>query len=378
MAGPDKSGAYRAAGVDIDAQDKGLTRVRKLARSTFTPGVLTEIGSFGGLFRPDLEGLREPVLVASADGVGTKLMVARLAGDYSTVGRDLVNHCVNDILVQGAVPLFFLDYVGAGVLEPARMVELVRGVADGCKHNGCALLGGETAEMPGFYQPGDYELVGFIVGLVDRPHVLDGSRVVAGSVLVGLPSAGLHTNGYSLARHILFDRLGLSVDERAPWAEGKRPQRSRKVGELLLAPHLSYLAPLRPLLRHPALLAIAHVTGGGLTDNLPRVLPAGTHAEIRVGSWEVPEIFHFLQRQGEVEAEEMFRVFNMGIGMVLVVDAAGLAEVLAALRRSAQRAVVIGTVREGGSGVVYDLGPLAGPGAPPGPPASETAADGGR
>jgi phosphoribosylformylglycinamidine cyclo-ligase len=378
MAGPGKTSAYRAAGVDIDAQEKGLTRVKKLARATFTAGVLTEIGSFGGLFRPDLEGLREPVLVSSADGVGTKLMVARLAGDYSTVGRDLVNHCVNDILVQGALPLFFLDYVGAGVLEPGRMVELVRGVADGCKQNGCALLGGETAEMPGFYQPGDYELVGFIVGLVDRPHVLDGSRVVAGSVLVGLPSAGLHTNGYSLARHILFDRLGLSVDERAPWAERKRSQRSRKVGELLLAPHLSYLAPLRPLLRHPALLAMAHVTGGGLTDNVPRALPAGTHAEIRVGSWEVPEIFHFLQCQGEVGTEEMFRVFNMGIGMVLVVDAAGLAEVLAELRRSAQRAVVIGTVREGGSGVVYELGSLAGSGAPAGPPASETVADGGR
>jgi phosphoribosylformylglycinamidine cyclo-ligase len=378
MAGPDKSGAYRAAGVDIDAQEKGLARVKKLARATFGAGVLTEIGSFGGLFRPDLEGLREPVLVASADGVGTKLMVARLAGDYSTVGRDLVNHCVNDILVQGALPLFFLDYVGAGVLEPERMVELVRGVADGCKHNGCALLGGETAEMPGFYQPGDYELVGFIVGLVDRPHVLDGSRVVAGSVLVGLPSAGLHTNGYSLARRILFDRLGLSVDDPAPWAERKRTQRSRKVGELLLAPHLSYLAPLLPLLRHPALLAMAHVTGGGLTENLPRVLPAGTHAEIRVGSWEVPAIFHFLQREGEVETEEMFRVFNMGIGMVLVVEAAGLAELLAALRRSAQRPAVIGTVQEGGSGVIYDLGPLRSPAAPPGPPAPETAAGGGR
>jgi phosphoribosylformylglycinamidine cyclo-ligase len=370
MAGPGKSSAYRAAGVDIDAQEKGLARVKKLARATFTPGVLTEIGSFGGLFRPDLEGLQEPVLVASADGVGTKLMVARLAGDYSTVGRDLVNHCVNDILVLGALPLFFLDYLGAGVLEPERMVELVRGVADGCKHNGCALLGGETAEMPGFYQPGDYELVGFVVGLVDRAHVLDASRVVAGSVLVGLPSAGLHTNGYSLARHILFDRLGLSVDDRAPWAEGKRRQRSLKVGEQLLAPHLSYLAPLRPLLRHPALLAMAHVTGGGLTDNLPRVLPAGTHAEIRVGSWEVPAIFHFLQRQGAVATEEMLRVFNMGIGMVLVVAAAGLAEVLAALRRSAQRAVVIGTVQEGGSGVVYDFGPLHGPAGPPGPDAA--------
>jgi phosphoribosylformylglycinamidine cyclo-ligase len=357
MTGTGKTSAYKSAGVDIDAQERGLTRVKELARATFTPGVLTEIGSFGGLFRPELAGLREPVLVASADGVGTKLMVARLAGDYSTVGRDLVNHCVNDILVQGALPLFFLDYLGAGALAPERMVELVRGVADGCRQNGCALLGGETAEMPGFYQPGDYELVGFIVGLVDRPHVLDGSRVTAGSVLVGLPSAGLHTNGYSLARRIVFERLRLRIDERAPWA----PQ--QRIGEALLAPHLSYLAPLAPLLRHPALRAMAHVTGGGLTDNLPRVLPAGTHAEIRVGSWEVPEIFHFLQEQGGVETEEMFRVFNMGLGMVLVVDPAGLREVLGELRRSGQRSSVIGTVQEGGSGVVYDLGPP--PGAEP-------------
>ncbi len=351
--GPAETGAYKSAGVDIAAQERGLARVKQLARATFTPGVLSEIGSFGGLFRPDLAGLREPVLVASADGVGTKLMVARLAGDYSTVGRDLVDHCVNDILVQGALPLFFLDYVGAGVLEPERMVELVRGVADGCRHNGCALLGGETAEMPGFYRPGDYELVGFIVGLVDRPHVLDGSRAVAGSILVGLAAAGLHTNGYSLARRIVFDKLGLQCGDPAPWAPG------RSVGEELLAPHLSYLGPLRPLLRHPALRAMAHVTGGGLTDNLPRALAAGTHAEVRAGSWEVPEIFHFLQEQGDVETEEMFRVFNMGIGMVLVVDPAGLREVLAELRRAGQRAWTIGTVQAGAGGVVYDLGPIA-------------------
>jgi phosphoribosylformylglycinamidine cyclo-ligase len=382
MTGPGSgnTGAYRSAGVDIDAKEKGLARVKQLARATFTSGVLSEIGSFGGLFRPELAGLREPVLVASADGVGTKLMVARLAGDYSTVGQDLVNHCVNDILVQGALPLFFLDYVGAGVLEPERMAELVGGVAAGCRQNGCALLGGETAEMPGFYQPGDYELVGFIVGLVDRQHLLDGSRAVAGSILVGLAAAGLHTNGYSLARRILFEKLGLRTGDPAPWAKRQR------VGEALLAPHLSYLAPLAPLLRHPALRAMAHVTGGGLTDNVPRVLPAGTHAEIRVGSWEVPEIFHFLQEQGDVETEEMFRVFNMGIGMVLVVDPAGLREVLQELRRSGQRAWTIGTVQAGGTGVIYDLGPLPSP--PPGeapdaaaagddPDAAPTSTDGG-
>ncbi len=351
----EKPSAYKSAGVDIDAQEKGLAQVKKLARGTFTPGVLSEIGSFGGLFRPDLSGMDEPILVASADGVGTKLAVARLAGDYSTVGRDLVNHCVNDILVQGATPLFFLDYVGAGALDPGKLVELVRGVARGCKENGCALLGGETAEMPGFYQPGDYELVGFIVGLADRAVLLDGSRVARGDVLVALPSAGLHTNGYSLARRILFDRLGLAVGDRAPW-NGKQT-----VGEALLAPHLSYLEPLRPLLGHPALHGLAHVTGGGLTDNLPRVLPAGTHAHVRLGAWEVPEIFHFLEEQGEVPGEEMLRVFNMGIGMVLLVAPDGLAEVLGRLRERGQRSFVVGTVQEGGSGVVYDLGLAGGP-----------------
>jgi phosphoribosylformylglycinamidine cyclo-ligase len=357
MPEPARPSAYKSAGVDIDAQERGLARVKQLARATFTPGVLSEIGSFGGLFRPDLTGLAEPVLVASADGVGTKLAVARLAGDYSTVGRDLVNHCVNDVLVQGALPLFFLDYVGAGALEPERLVELVGGVAEGCRANGCALLGGETAEMPGFYQPGDYELVGFVVGLVDRPRLLDGSQVRPRDVLVGLPSAGLHTNGYSLARQVIFEVAGLDLRDRAPWAAGRRT-----VGEELLAPHLSYIDVLRPFLGHPALHALAHVTGGGLTDNLPRVLPAGTRAEVRLGSWEVPEIFHFLQERGSVEDEEMFRVFNMGIGMVAFVAPEGLAEVLRRLREAGRRAFPIGTVQEGGSGVVYleGAGPLEG------------------
>ena len=343
--------AYAAAGVDIDAQEKGLARVKTLAKSTFTPGVLTEIGSFGGLFRPDLTGMAEPVLVASADGVGTKLAVARMADDYSSVGRDLVSHCVNDILVQGAEPLFFMDYLGAGVLDPNKMVELVTGVADGCRENGCALLGGETAEMPGFYQPGDYELAGFIVGLVDRPNVLDGSKVQARDVLVGLPSSGLHTNGYSLARKIVFEKAGLGIATKAPW------ERKRTVGQSLLEPHLSYLKPIRPILGNRALHGMAHITGGGITDNLPRILPAGTHGLIRVGSWPVPDLFHFLQETGEVETEEMFRVFNMGIGMILAVDPAGLAEVLGLLRSVGQKSYLIGTVQKDGLGVVYDLEP---------------------
>ena len=329
----------------------GLRAVKELARATFTSGVLSEIGSFGGLFRPDLAGMREPVLVASADGVGTKLAVARMAGDYSTVGRDLVNHCVNDILVQGARPLFFLDYVGAGVLEPKKMIELVRGVADGCRENGCALLGGETAEMPGFYQPGDYELVGFIVGLADRENVLTGVRVAAGDILLGLPSAGLHTNGYSLARRILFDQLGLKLSDRFPGLSGKL-----KVGEWLLAPHLSYLAALAPLLAEPGLHALAHITGGGLTDNVPRVLPAGLAAEIRVGSWEIPEPYLLLQDKGDVELEEMFRVFNMGIGMVAFVAPDSAVELSRRLSAAGQRALPIGRVVEGPRSVVYDLG----------------------
>jgi phosphoribosylformylglycinamidine cyclo-ligase len=351
MSKPTPKSAYAQAGVDIDAQEKGLARVKKLAKSTFTPGVLTEIGSFGGLFRPDLQGMKEPVLVASADGVGTKLVVAKMAGDYSSVGRDLVNHCVNDILVQGAEPLFFMDYLGAGVLEAEKMVELVSGVADGCRENGCALLGGETAEMPGFYQPGDYELVGFIVGIVDRPQVLDGSRVRAGDILIGLPSSGLHTNGYSLARKVVFEKAGLDIGDKAPW------NKKRTVGQSLLEPHLSYLKSIRPLLGNPALHGMAHITGGGITDNLPRILPADTHALIRIGSWPVPELFHFLQETGEVDLEEMLRVFNLGIGMILSVDPAGLSEILGLLRSVGQKSWMIGTVQKSGSGVVYDLGP---------------------
>jgi phosphoribosylformylglycinamidine cyclo-ligase len=347
------SSSYAAAGVDIDAQDRALRRIKKIAKGTFTPGVLSEIGGFGGLFRPALTGLDEPVLVASADGVGTKLAVARLVGDFSTVGRDLVNHCVNDILVQGARPLFFLDYVGAGSLDPETLVTLVEGVAAGCKENGCALLGGETAEMPGFYPAGDYELVGFIVGLVERQHLLDGTRVAAGDLLVALPSSGLHTNGYSLVRRIVLEQAGLTVEDPAPWLPRKA---KRTIGQELLSVHRSYLEWVSPLLGRPGLHGLVHVTGGGLTDNLPRLLPAGTQAEVRLGAWEVPEIFHWLQEAGEIETEEMLRVFNMGIGMVAIAAATDLGDILARLRAVGCRAAVIGSVQEGRGGVIYDLG----------------------
>ncbi len=350
MTTPEK-GAYARAGVNIDAQDRALSGIGKLVRKTFTEGVLSDVGSFGGLFRPDLSGMKEPVLVASADGVGTKLRVARMAGDYSSVGRDLVNHCVNDILVQGARPLFFLDYVGAGVLEPEAMKQLVSGVAHACRENGCALLGGETAEMPGFYQEGDYELVGFVLGIVDRQKILDGSRVRAKDIILGLPSSGLHTNGYSLARKIFYDDLGLAVGERIPGASSKA-----SVTRQLLEVHRSYLPAVGRVLEHPALNALAHITGGGLTDNLPRVLPKKTRAQIRVGAWEIPQIFRLLQQHGGIDTEEMLRVFNMGIGMCLIVNPSGVGEVLDVLKRAGERASPIGTVQKGGAGVVYDLG----------------------
>jgi phosphoribosylformylglycinamidine cyclo-ligase len=348
--------AYRSAGVDIDAQDRALATVKELVRSTVVPGVLSELGGFGGLFALSRE-LREPVLAASADGVGTKLMVAKLAGDFSTVGRDLVNHCVNDILVQGARPLFVLDYVGAGVLEPEQVVALVGGVAAGCRENGCALLGGETAEMPGFYQPGDYELVGFIVGAAERDRLLGPARVGVGDALIGLPSAGLHTNGYSLARRVLFDQLGLQIDDRlpAPASSGTGERGAMPtVREALLAPHVSYLAPLSGLLdHHPGLHAMAHVTGGGLTDNVPRSLPAGCRARIRLASWTVPPLFRLLGGLGSVADDEMRRVFNLGVGMVLVVATGARDEVLEHLARAGCPGFELGEVVAGEPGVEY-------------------------
>jgi phosphoribosylformylglycinamidine cyclo-ligase len=345
--------AYREAGVDIDAQDRALAVVKGLVKSTATPGVLSELGGFGGLFAVPA-GLHEPVLVSSADGVGTKLAVARLARDFSTVGHDLVNHCVNDILVQGARPLFFLDYVGGGVLEPEQVVQLVSGVAAGCRENGCALLGGETAEMPGFYQPGDYELVGFIVGIIERGRMLGAHRVAAGDVLLGLASAGLHTNGYSLARRILFDREGLGIGDPLPAPAGSEPGAGRPtVGQALLAPHLSYLGALDGLLSHPGLHALAHVTGGGLTDNVPRSLPAGTRARIELSSWQPPPLFRVLGERGGVARDEMLRVFNMGIGMVLVVAAEAADAIAAQLAAAGRPAVRLGVVVAGGSGVEY-------------------------
>jgi phosphoribosylformylglycinamidine cyclo-ligase len=337
---------YKSAGVDIEAGNEVVRRIRGLARGTFTTGVLSDLGSFGGLFHLGASGVADPVLVASADGVGTKLRVAFLAGVHGTVGADLVNHCVNDILVQGAQPLFFLDYLATGRLDPDVAVSIVEGLARACRENGCALLGGETAEMPGFYKDGEYDVAGFVVGVVDRARVIDGCRIVPGDVLIGLPSSGLHTNGYSLARRIVFDELGLRVGDRVD-ALGVT------VGEALLKVHRSYLPIVRPLLTQSVIKGMAHITGGGITDNLPRVLPEGCAARVRLGSWPVPPIFGWLQRAGRVPGDDMLRTFNMGVGLILVVGAADADGVLEHLRAVRESPAVIGEIAPGIPSVTY-------------------------
>ena len=332
---------YRDSGVDIDAGNETVRRIRSLARSTFTPGVLSDIGSFGGLFRIEPGRYKEPILVASADGVGTKLKIAFMAARHDTVGADLVNHCVNDILVQGAEPIFFLDYLATGKLAPDVAESIVGGMAQACRDNNCALLGGETAEMPGFYKDGEYDLAGFIVGAVDRARLINGRTIAVGDVLVGVPSSGLHTNGYSLARRIMFDTLKLDVGSYVPELE-------MTVGEALLVPHRSYLPFVQPLLDATRIKGMAHITGGGITDNLPRILPHGTAAVIDASSWTVPPLFNWLRRAGDVPIDDMMRTFNMGIGLIIVVasdQAEPLISELAA--RGGREARVIGEVVPG-------------------------------
>ncbi len=306
-----KPATYADAGVDIDAANRATQKIREFARRTFNPRTFSDIGSFGGMFDGAFPDMHQPVLVASADGVGTKLKVAFETGVHYTVGRDLVNHCVNDILVQGARPLFFLDYFATGKLEPDVTASVVEGIANGCSENGCVLLGGETAEMPDFYPAGEYDIAGFIVGVVDREHVIDGRRIAVDDVILGLPSAGLHTNGYSLARKLFFETAGLNVDTYMDEADGT-------VGAVLLRPHVSYLRTLEGLLDSGKIKGLAHITGGGLLDNVPRILPCGTNAEIKRGSWPVLPVFELLQRLGNIEEHEMFRTFNMGVGMVII------------------------------------------------------------
>jgi phosphoribosylformylglycinamidine cyclo-ligase len=331
---------YRDAGVDIDRADDAKERIKGLARGTFNPAVLTQIGSFGGMFKPDFGRYRDPVLVASADGVGTKIRIACLVGRHDTVGYDLVAHCVNDILVQGATPLFFMDYVAFGRLDPVRVEAVVGGVARACAEFGCPLLGGETAEMPGTYAPDDYDVAGFIVGVVDRERAITGEGIRPGDLLVGLPSAGLHTNGYSLARKALLEAGGLRVD--TPVAE-----LGATVGDALLAPHRSYLAALEPLVERGLLRGLVHITGGGFPGNIPRVLPAGLGVRVRKSAWTVPPLFRLIEKLGAVPEAEMYRTFNMGIGMIAIVAPTDLHAVEHSLERRGEASHVIGQVVEG-------------------------------
>jgi phosphoribosylformylglycinamidine cyclo-ligase len=303
--------SYADAGVSIDNANKAVAKIREYARATFNERTLTEIGSFGGMFSAAFPEMAEPVLVASADGVGTKLKLAFETGIHNTVGADLVNHCVNDILVQGARPLFFLDYFATGKLEPDVTASVVEGMARACKENGCVLLGGETAEMPDFYPEGEYDLAGFIVGVVDKAKVIDGKRIEPGDVVIGLPSIGLQTNGYSLARKLFFEVGGYKVDSYVDELDST-------VGEALLATHSSFLPQLGPLLESGMIKGLAHITGGGFLENIPRILPENVSVEITRGSWTEPPVFGLMQRLGNVSDVEMFRTFNMGIGMVLI------------------------------------------------------------
>ena len=335
---------YRTAGVDIEAADDAKHRIKAHVMSTLTAGARGEFGGFGGMFRAPSD-VAKPVLVASADGVGTKLKVAIEAGRHDTVGHDLVNHCVNDILVQGATPLFFLDYVAFGALEPAVVEQVVAGVAAGCRENGCALLGGETAEMPGVYTPPDYDLAGFIVGYVDEDAILGPSRVEEGDVLVALESTGLHTNGFSLARRIVADRMRLAASDRFPGSEAT-------VGDVLLAVHRSYLAIMKPLLSR--IHAMAHITGGGIPGNLNRALPPTLDAIVDAGSWEPPNLFHQLATAGRVERAEMFRAFNMGVGMIVILPDSAANDVIASATAHGVRAWRAGRTRRGSGQVVLN------------------------
>jgi len=328
---------YRDAGVNIEEADRAVASVKKMAKATFTPGVLTDIGSFGAAYA--LAGYKRPVLISSADGVGTKLKVAFLTGRHDSVGEDLVNHCVNDIAVQGASPLFFLDYFATGRLEAGVAASVISGIARGCKNNGCALIGGETAEMPGMYADGEYDLAGFIVGAAERKRLLTGESIRKGDVLIGLPSTGLHTNGYSLARKVLFEIGGLTP-------QSKVPELGSTLGDALLAVHRSYLKPIRALDAAGILKGAAHITGGGITDNTPRMLPRGLRAVVDTSAWTIPAIFRLVERLGDVPVDDFRQSLNLGIGMILAVGKKKLAEAEKILKKLKEPFVLLGEVAE--------------------------------
>jgi len=336
---------YADAGVNIDKANRTKQRIKYLAHKTFTRGVLSEIGGFGGLFSVDKKYL-DPVLVSSVDGVGTKLRIAFEMKVHHTVGADLVNHCVNDIAVQGAAPLFFMDYLATGKLDPEVAEKVVEGLAEACKHNGCALIGGETAEMPGFYAEGEYDLAGFIVGVVEREKIVTGKDVQVGDIVLGLPSNGLHTNGYSLARKLLFEVAGYSPETYVNEVKNK-------VGNELMKTHRSYWPVIKKMVAGECVVAMAHITGGGMTENLPRVLPRGTASVIELGTWPVPPIFEHLQKLGNIPLDEMLRTFNMGIGMLLVVPAKKFKKAQTLLERAGEKFYSVGRIVKGERKVMY-------------------------
>ena len=344
---PKKNSSYKRAGVDIEAAREAVDGFKARVAETFDTDVLSQVGHFGGMYSLAGAKAENPVLVCSTDGVGTKLIVARMAGRHDTVGECLVNHCVNDIMVQGAKPLFFMDYISVGKLRPDHIAEVMSGFLRGCTNNNIALLGGETAEMPDLYGEEDYDLAGFILGLAERERLITGEKVAGGHVLVGLPSTGLHTNGYSLARKVIFSECGASIDDPLPGGRGET------VGEALLAVHRSYKRPLEALFAAELVDAAAHITGGGLTDNLPRVFPHGLDARIERGSWPVPTIFSYLAEAGNIDEEEMYQVFNMGVGMVLIVAQEKLEETLKVLKGLNEKPFVIGKMAPGSHRVRY-------------------------
>lgn len=338
---------YKDSGVNIDAANVATSRIRKLAKTTFNENVMSEIGSFGGMFNGTFAEIREPVLVSSCDGVGTKLKIAVAMGVHNTIGYDLVAHCIDDILVQGARPLFFLDYIAIGKLDPDVVEQLVEGLTRGCREGDCALLGGETAEMPDIYREGEYDIAGFIVGVVDRRKIINGARITAGDVVIGLPSLGLHTNGYSLARKIFFDVEGYQIDTHVP-------ELGCTIGEELLKPHKNYLPALNRLIEHEGVIkGLAHITGGGLVENIPRILPKNVDVAIREGSWPVLPVFDLIQRLGNVPREDMLRTFNLGIGMVVIVSAEFLQFVKDQLSFAREPYYILGEVVDGSGKVVF-------------------------
>ena len=337
---------YRQSGVDIDRANLATQRIKELARSTFNSDVLSQIGAFAGLYRLDLSNLVNPALVSSADGVGTKLKIAAMAGIHNSVGIDLVSHCTNDILAQGAFPLFFLDYIGVGKLLPGVVEQIVEGLAEGCKQAGCALLGGETAEMPGFYPDGEYDLVGFIVGITDESKLFRTDMVQEGDVLIGLASSGLHTNGYSLVRKLFFEQEQLSLDSYVD-------ELGKTVTEELLTPHRNYLPLIKELIRSDDLHGLAHVTGGGITENLARPLPQHLDAVVRRGTWDILPVFRFVRERGKVESEEMYRTFNMGVGMILIAAQQRAERVQDFLASRGEQFYLIGEISSGTGKVRY-------------------------